>query len=243
LTKNQPKNYIKYLGSKEHKIRALFFLIPNNYEYKNLIEEEIKNNKLVQKSRNLYFGIITWEKIYENLKRSGLGKKDKILRDFESMIGKDIIKEIQFNKEEFKMMFNNKKYARLLYKKIELVDNVRKMLEEERPKFKTEIDEWLYNTGFWIKNKWGKNFWFGICYEVWSETNFPFYITYRSEKDDEMNRKRFEKIFGTNIGYKGVDYYYSLKKKDFDSSYNKANPKNVEKIVKFIKEKIIAFYK
>ena len=200
-TSNQPEGYLKYL---ENDNSRLFFIVPKNYMYKNVIYDRWYK-KTGYSKENIKNHFIFWEDIINQIRKKELDKLNLFINEFCNILDYRwfYYPNIVFSDYEFNLLFQNQKnkkeelsmlmdtnLPKVMSKLFQIVEEVDNKFDTKREITKTE--EYY---GYLLKNKnipdnW--EIWFGIDYEIWEIHNCPLTIQIYSEDAEEM--KRIEKL-------------------------------------------------
>jgi hypothetical protein len=198
LTKNQPKGYIEELLDKQEKNKALYFLVPINYNYKDELENRIKKfkNPAISNIEPKY-----WEVFFYYCKQNKIFYKNKTLFEYYNLLKAWFGYEaVVFNKEEQNIMKRNIKKMSKVGK---FLEGIYAQLMNKGYKLKTS--EGLTEIGIFIYDKKKKGVyygWIGIWFSLWEEKNDCLIYTI-----DNMSNKKYFNNFAKKYKYKGFKKY------------------------------------
>lgn len=197
LTANQPQSYLEYLEAEnDFKHRGLLFILPSDYAHLTELQRRIKNLSHSRRSNGTAFAVLQWEEIHQALAQSGLSELNSIFDHFSSLLtGWFSTQSITFNGGEIQMLYN-KEIPALYLKMTGLVDEVKNKLSKSY-KVAGEINS--YGNGLYVKDKDGSPIiWFGVWYQYWKETGFPFCVAVQEQWRPSIV-KRFRSRLGKEV--------------------------------------------
>ena len=170
LTSKQIEEYPKLIGSSKKKHSGLLFLVPEDYQHIDIIQDIIERHK----GQAGFISISTWNNLIARLCYYGLAETNDIFKDFLDLLGQWFEPiSIDFTKGELDMLFNKevgKSYSAL----IDLVDSIYEIVAKTYSCSRSRISD---EYGLYVKdNKGSQILWFGIYYAYWEATGYPLCI-------------------------------------------------------------------
>lgn len=195
VTDNQPSGYIKSLLKTKAKHKKLVFLIPENYHYRDHINEKIKETIGYEKIEVV---IINWESIIDIISKNELNKNNNLFQEYFDFLEYYFKpQKIKFMPAELSSVFNVD-LANGFDKILWLTSNVSNQFKRTHPiSYKTIKTDGFYEYGFLFTKDKIPILSFGFWFSSWKQNGSPICICL-CDDETKGNKEVFQTIAKKN---------------------------------------------